>query len=65
MEEAITNFDPFVAAFIGKDSKNTIVNMFNKQKSKSENYRIMTGVNSVGIVKSIEQVENQEKLDLD
>ena len=38
--------------------------MFNKQKSKSDNYKMLTGGKSVGCVKSINEAENKQNLEL-
>ena len=51
MQSFIENFDPFMPLFLNDGAKNTIVNMFNKQKSKDENYREMRGGRCVGEVK--------------
>ena len=55
MQEVLATYDPFIPTFSGSNTKNTIIDMFNKQKSKTENLKNMTGINSVGTIKLIEE----------
>ena len=67
MEDAVAAFDPFLPTFVGNQNsdQNTLIEMFNKQKSKSENYKILMGKQSVGCVKSLAAAEASKHLTLE